>query len=69
MNFAIDSVEEIKKIAGSLALFQDGPFGTKPDILYILRFIYLFLFLILFLFLFLFYFYFFFYLFIFFFPL
>eukprot|EP00211_Chloroparvula_japonica_P001122 CAMPEP_0119119178 /NCGR_PEP_ID=MMETSP1310-20130426/780_1 /TAXON_ID=464262 /ORGANISM="Genus nov. species nov., Strain RCC2339" /LENGTH=592 /DNA_ID=CAMNT_0007108597 /DNA_START=277 /DNA_END=2055 /DNA_ORIENTATION=+ len=36
--FCIDTCERLKKTVGSYALFQDSPYGTKPDILYVMRF-------------------------------
>ncbi len=38
VNFAIDATEKLKKVTGSYALFQESPFGSKTDMLYILRF-------------------------------
>jgi len=38
VNFAIDATEKLKKVVGSYALFEESPWGTKSDILYVLRF-------------------------------
>lgn len=38
VEFAINAVQELKERVGSLSLFQNGPFGSRTDFLYVFRF-------------------------------